>query len=99
MSRFLMTVLLAVAAVFPGPSAALAAADRVPSGKWVVDFADQDCLMAREFGTANDRTIVGLRKIPIYTGADFFIPIQALNGPTAPAPRSCSLAPTRRRTT
>ena len=52
-------------------SAAVAAAPEPtqPTGKWTVEFADHDCILARPYGTtAKDTLILAFRKLPMSTG-------------------------------
>lgn len=44
-------------------------APKQPTGKWVVEFADHDCILSRPYGTtAKGTLILSLRKMPMETG-------------------------------
>jgi TonB family protein len=47
-----------------GPNMAQAAALRAPTGKWVVDFADHQCLASRNYGTTGDPLYLALKPSP-----------------------------------
>jgi TonB family protein len=54
-------------------SAQASAEDRLPTQKWVVEFADDDCVMSRQFGTEKDPLILAIRKYPMNNDSDMFI--------------------------
>ena len=45
-------------------AAAPVAAPLTPSGKWVVEYGDSDCVLSRDFGTGSARTTVGFKPSP-----------------------------------
>lgn len=69
-----------------------------PSGKWIVEFADNRCLMQRDFGTGSRMVTLGLRPLPLSTRAEAILVTRnrlgrdAVDGkvvlrlPTAPEP-------------
>jgi TonB family protein len=63
---------LATAALVFG-SAQASAEDRLPTQKWVVEFADSECLMSRQFGTEKDPLILAIRKYPMNNDSSLFI--------------------------
>lgn len=59
-------LLLSTAAAEPQP--------RAPTGKWTVDFADHDCILARPYGkTTKDTLILAFKKLPMETGIGVYV--------------------------
>jgi TonB family protein len=59
MKQGLLTI--ALLSAFPGPSLA---APLQPTGKWVLDFADQRCLATRNYGSADQPLYLALKPSP-----------------------------------
>ncbi len=55
---------LALAAAAPPDPAPLAPAPLAPQGKWVVNYGERGCAMARAFGPASSPVIVAWRSLP-----------------------------------
>jgi hypothetical protein len=55
----------------------LPAADRIATGKWTVEFADDQCLMSRQFGTAEDPLILIIRQMPMADESTLFIMLKS----------------------
>jgi len=72
MVRAFIVAVLATAAVMCG-SVQASAADLTPTGKWVVDFADRDCLMSQPFGTPAESLMLAFRKVPMDAGATLLL--------------------------
>ena len=56
----------------------LAAADppemRAPTAKWMVEFADNDCIVSRYYGTTrDDAVILAFKKLPMQDGIDVYL--------------------------
>lgn len=53
-----------------GSSAPAAAAPLQPTGKWTVDFANHECLLARPYARRDEALILGFRKLPMSAGIE-----------------------------
>lgn len=61
---------LAAVAMVAAPAQA---APRQPTGKWVLDYAQDECLLAREYGTADNTLILTFRKFPMDEDIGIFV--------------------------
>jgi TonB family protein len=60
-----------VFAVLAMSSAAAAAADpKQPTGKWVAEFAEHECILSRAYGTPKDVLILAFQKLPMQAGIE-----------------------------
>ena len=66
--RFLL-LLSAAAASEP----ALAADPRTPTGKWVVEFAENECLLSRSYGTDRKPLFLAFDQVPMETGLQLIL--------------------------
>lgn len=45
-----------------------------PTGKWMVEFADHDCILSRHYGTGpKDALILSFKKLPMETGIEVYV--------------------------
>jgi TonB family protein len=52
---------------------AAAAAPKQPTGKWVAEFGDHQCVLSRAYGTADDALILAFQKLPTQTGIELIV--------------------------
>jgi TonB family protein len=66
--------ILAVAAIACSGTGVAAAADaRQPTGKWVVEFADNECLLSRAYGTDAEPLHLGFIQVPMSAGIQLLV--------------------------
>jgi TonB family protein len=54
----------------PAPATA---ADRMPTGKWIVEYGDSSCMMSRQFGSKAEPLIVAIKKMPMHNDPTLLI--------------------------
>lgn len=66
--------ILAVAAIgCPATVPAAAAEVRQPTGKWVVEFAENECLLSRAYGTDSKPLYLGFIQAPMSAGIQLLV--------------------------
>lgn len=56
-----------------GMSSAAAAEPKQPTGKWVAEFGDHQCILSRTYGTPKDVLILAFQKLPTQTGVELIV--------------------------
>ena len=66
--------LLTLAAAISSSAAPAQTAPKQPTGKWTVDFADHECILARPYGrTTKDTLILAFKKLPMEAGIGVYV--------------------------
>lgn len=61
---------LACAALLSTAGTAVAAEPKQPTGKWVAEFADHQCILSRAYGAPNEVLILAFQKLPMRPGVE-----------------------------
>lgn len=64
-----------------------AAAPLAPSGKWLIDFAENMCSLQRPFGTGDAEVVFAVRTLPLIGQAELYFVNRARNIKRPPPPR------------
>ena len=64
---------LACAVLLSTSGIAAAADPKQPTGKWVAEFGDHQCVLSRAYGTADNALILAFQKLPTQTGIELTV--------------------------